>query len=118
MSTMAVIGTAARIMSTTKASAAASLPMTIAPGRIGVLIRRSRVCFSRSRLICPAVKPGAMKQIRMSWKIERRVKIDLADEGRCVRLAADAEPPAVAGVRRDDQVDAVGDQRQQAEVDR
>ena len=75
ISTIAVIGTAATIISTTKASAARSLPRTIAPGRIGVLTSRSSVCFSRSRLICPAVKPGAMKQMRMSWKIERSVKI-------------------------------------------
>ena len=50
--------------------------MTIAPGRIGVLMSRSRVCFSRSRLICPAVNAGAMKQIRISWKIESTAKID------------------------------------------
>ena len=74
--TMAVIGTAARIISTTYASAAASLPTTMAPGRIGVLTSRSRVSFSRSRLICPDVAAGAMKQIRMSWKIERTTKID------------------------------------------
>ena len=63
-------------MSTTKARAAASLPTTMAAGRIGVLIRRSRVCFSRSRLIWPAVNAGAMKATRMSWKIESNVKID------------------------------------------
>ena len=49
--------------------------MTMAPGRIGVLIRRSSVCFSRSRLIWPAVAAGAMKQMRMSWKIDRVMKI-------------------------------------------
>ena len=76
MSTMAVIGIAATIMRTTNARAAASLPMTMAAGRIGVLMSRSSVCFSRSRLICPAVKAGAMKQTRMSWKIESSVKMD------------------------------------------
>jgi hypothetical protein len=76
MRTIALIGTAATIMSTTKASAAASLPTTMAPGRIGVLISRSSVCFSRSRLICPAVNAGAMKHTRMSWKIDSAEKMD------------------------------------------
>ena len=39
--------------------ALSSLPRTIASDEIGVATSISRVCFSRSRLIAPAVAAGA-----------------------------------------------------------
>ena len=63
-------------MRSTKASAVTSLPMMIAPGRNGVVMSRSSVCFSRSRLICPAVNAGAIIETRTTWNTESTEKID------------------------------------------
>ena len=95
--------------------------MTRPPGRIGVATSMSSVCFSRSRLIAPAVKAGAMKHTSSSWKSESTVKMACptrADAfGDADRLESEAPNCGrLASPRRLDRVRAVGDQGQHGEV--
>jgi hypothetical protein len=73
--TTAVSGIEAAIRSHTYTSALSSLPITIAREVMGVTIRSSSVCFSRSRLIAPAVEDGARNATCRVSSINRAAKI-------------------------------------------
>ena len=68
-------GIEAAIRSQTYTRALSSLPSTIAIEEIGVTTSSSSVCFSRSRLIAPAVAAGARKATCSVSSISRAAKM-------------------------------------------
>jgi hypothetical protein len=94
--TMLISGMDARTSRSTKASDETSLPMTIPNVLTGVLINRSRVCFSRSMEIEPLVNAGASSNVRMVWTTRIVVKI-------ACPISVDSEPDTTstgAGIPR------------------
>jgi hypothetical protein len=73
--TIAVSGIDATMSRKAQARALKSLPRTIDSDEIGVVTSKSRVCFSRSRLIAPAVNAGARTSTRSVWRRSNPAKI-------------------------------------------
>ena len=90
VNTSAVTGIEASSSSRIHDRAESSLPSTIASDEIGVVISRSSVCFSRSRLIAPAVEAGASTSDDQRQQDEHRDEQRPPDLGRRAERAAEA----------------------------